>query len=348
MQSAAVYRRAVASDPTLFDAWNDLGVQLARAGRDRDAAAALRRSIGARRDYAPAWFNLAIVLSRDGVRHLAAAQGALGRAFRLDPDLQDRERELVANGALYFSDLDLSKPLPPELDLDEAQSRSPLPATGLALLLLIGLQGARAVAARGLIGGAKRWLEAARTLLARLPAALASFAPSAIAVVVTVAVLGWPNVHGANLGAGEIAILVLGLLALVAIVMRVRVLAARAAGVRLRQRAWNPALLVGVAGAAVGVPWAPLPVAEPDEPAPSVHRDGPIAAGSIGLALLILNALLQVPVTQALGVAAVVMAASMLTPVAPLDGAKMTGGATAATAGLAVAGTAVLVVLGLQ
>ena len=52
--------------------------------------------------------------------------------------------------------------------------------------------------------------------------------------------------------------------------------------------------------------------------------------------------------TQALGVAAVVMAASMLTPVAPLDGAKMTGGATAATAGLAVAGTAVLVVLGLQ
>jgi hypothetical protein len=155
-------------------------------------------------------------------------------------------------------------------------------------------------------------------------------------------------VHGSDRDAGEIAILALGLLGLVAIVMRVRVLAARAAGVRLRQRSWNPALLVGVVGAAVGIPWAPLPVAEPEEPAPSVHRDGPIAAASIGLALLILNALLQVPVTQALGVAAIVMAASMLTPVAPLDGAKMTGGATAATAGLALAGTAVLVVLGLQ
>ena len=46
-------------------------------------------------------------------------------------------------------------------------------------------------------------------------------------------------------------------------------------------------------------------------------------------------------------VAALVMAASMLTPVEPLDGARLKGAAAALTAGLAVAGAAVLLALGL-
>ncbi|HTN22585.1 MAG TPA: hypothetical protein VL120_01240 [Solirubrobacteraceae bacterium] len=60
-----------------------------------------------------------------------------------------------------------------------------------------------------------------------------------------------------------------------------------------------------------------------------------------------LGALLQVPVTRALGVAALVMAASMLTPVKPLDGARLEGGTGLLTTGLALAATVVLVAVGL-
>lgn len=346
-QAADAYRKAVRSDPTQFGAWNDLGVMLARAHRDREAIGALRRAVGTRPDNAEAWFNLAIVLRRGGLRDALAAQGALARAFRLDPQLSGRRRQLITAHDLYFTNLDLSKPLPPKLDLSDAQKKSPLPAAGLAVVLLLGLRGARA-AGGGLTSGAEKWLEAARLVLSRLPGAVTSFAPSAVAVATTVAALGWTNARDEHASAAALALLAAGLLTLVAVVMRVRVLAARRAGVTLRQRAWRPAVLVAVASAVVGLPWAALPVAETDAPAPTVHRSGPIAAATIGLCLLILSAWSQVPLAQALGVSAIVMAASMLTPIPPLDGAKMTGGASALTAGLTVAGSAILVAVGLQ
>ncbi len=340
------YGRAVASDPSLFPAWNDLGVMLARSGRDDDALSAFRRAIGARDDYAVAWFNLGVMLERRGLLHAPAAQGALGRAFQLDPDLAKGEHQLITDERLYFTNLDLSKPLPPQWDFAASQPKSPLPAVGVALLLLLGLQGARTAGGRGLTGGAPKWLEAARGLLARLPGALSSFAPSAVAVVATVAVFAWPAIKGDD-GTLSLVLLAIGLIALVTIIMRARAIVARRLDVTLTQRGWRPALLVAFAGAVFGIPWAPLPVAESDRPEPRLHLVGPVVAAVSGLVLLILSAWLQVPVTRSLGIAAIVMAASMLTPVKPLDGAQMQGAAGGLTAGLALGGTALLVALGL-
>jgi tetratricopeptide (TPR) repeat protein len=345
--AAKRYQRAVGSDPTLFPAWNDLGVVLARMHRDGGAVAALRRAVAVRPDYAPAWFNLAIVLDRGGLRQALAAQGSLARAFRLDSGLQGRRRTLISDDNLYITGLDLSKPLPAKWSFSSSQHQAPLPAVGLAFVLLLGLQGARAAGSRGLAGGTERWLEAARALLGRVHIGLATFAPSVIAVAATIALLGWPTVDQTQTNALGLAFLGLGLLALVALVMRARVLVARHAGVAVRQRAWAPAILIAVIGAVLGVPWAPVPIAETEPAESRVHAAGPIVAAGLGLILLALDAWLQVPITQTLGVSAVVMAASMLTPVAPLDGAKMTGGAQA-LGGLALAGTAVLVALGLQ
>jgi tetratricopeptide (TPR) repeat protein len=347
VRAAWHYGRAVASDPSLFPAWNDLGVMLARSGRDDAAVAAFRRAIGAGDRYAIAWFNLGVALERRGLRYAPAAQGALGRAFRLDPDLAQRERRLITDERLYFTNLDLSKPLPPKWDFASSQQQSPLPAAGLALLLLLGLQAARAAGARGLAGGASKWLEAARDLLARLPGALTSFAPSVVAVGATLAVFVWPAIQGNDDSAASLALLALGLLALVILVMRARVLVARRLGMGVHQRGWRPALLVAVAGAVAGIPWAPLPVAEPDRPEPRVHLVGPVVAAASGLVLLILSAWLEVPVTRSLGIAAIIMAASMLTPVKPLDGGRMEGATGALTAGLALGGTALLVAVGL-
>ena len=108
--------------------------------------------------------------------------------------------------------------------------------------------------------------------------------------------------------------------------MRARQLTARAAGVALEQRTWSPAVAFGAVTAAVGVPWAPLPVARTADPAPAVHWIGPILLAGTALLLLVLAALLQVPLTRALGAAALVMAASMLVPIAPLDGAAVATG----------------------
>jgi hypothetical protein len=77
-----------------------------------------------------------------------------------------------------------------------------------------------------------------------------------------------------------------------------------------------------------------------------VHQSGPLVAGAIGLVLALLGAWLHVPATQAMGAAAVVMAASMLVPVGPLDGARLGGGAATA-GGFGILGIAILALLGL-
>ncbi|MDP1847915.1 MAG: hypothetical protein Q8K79_08995 [Solirubrobacteraceae bacterium] len=347
VQAGRRYGRAVASDPTLYPAWNDLGVMLARSGRDDDALAAFRRAIGARDDYATAWFNLGVLLERRGLLRAVAAQGALGRAFALEPDLAKRRRQLVTDERLYFTELDLAKPLPPEWDFASSQQQTPLAATGLTLLLLLGLQGARAAGGRGLTGGASKWLDAARRVLARLPGALNSFAPAAVAVAVTIGVFLWQAMRDSEDRLAGLALFALGLIALIALVMRARVLVARRLGVTLVQRGWRPAILVALAAAPFGLPWAPLPIAETDRPEPRVHLAGPVVAAATGLVLLILSAWLHVPLTRSLGIAAIIMAASMLTPVKPLDGGHLAGATGALTAGAALGGTALLVALGL-
>jgi cellulose synthase operon protein C len=133
---------------------------------------------------------------------------------------------------------------------------------------------------------------------------------------------------------------------LITIVMRVRVLAAREAGVALEQRSWGPAVGFGVVTGAFGVPWAPLPVARTDRPATAVHWLGPVLLAGTALVLLLLAAWLRVPVTREVGGAALVMAASMLVPIDPLDRAAVAKG-TGTAVTLAVLGTGTLLLVGL-
>ena len=76
-----------------------------------------------------------------------------------------------------------------------------------------------------------------------------------------------------------------------------------------------------------------------------LRRAAPAAAGFIAVALIALTAWLEVPVTRALGIAALIIAASMLTPVKPLDGAAIAK-AGAAGASLAALGLGALAFLG--
>jgi hypothetical protein len=67
----------------------------------------------------------------------------------------------------------------------------------------------------------------------------------------------------------------------------------------------------------------------------------------MAIALLLLSAWLDVPLTRSLGAAALVMAASLLTPVKPLDGATVIPSPAGAIPGIAVLGTSVLLLAGL-
>ena len=107
-----------------------------------------------------------------------------------------------------------------------------------------------------------------------------------------------------------------------------------------------PALVLGLATGAFGLPWAPLPVVRTDgEDNPRVHLAAPLTLATLSLLLFVESAWLHTPLTEAWAVAALSMSASTLPPVGPLDGAHV--GKAGIAAGVGVAGGALLVGLGL-
>ena len=96
----------------------------------------------------------------------------------------------------------------------------------------------------------------------------------------------------------------------------------------------------------IGLPWAPLPVVRADgEDDPRLHLAAPLTLAALSLPLFAESAWLHTPLTQAWAVAALIMSASTLLPIGPLDGAHVGKAGIAAAAG--VAGGALLVSLGL-
>jgi len=76
-----------------------------------------------------------------------------------------------------------------------------------------------------------------------------------------------------------------------------------------------------------------------------LHLAAPLTLAALSLLLFGESAWLHVPLTQAWAVAALIMSASTLPPIGPLDGAR--AGQAGIAAGAGVAGCALLVGLGL-
>ncbi len=344
--AVADYRAALARDPTEFPAANNLGVLLLHQGRVGAAVAALRRSVGANRSYAIGWFNLGVALGREGPLHLLAAEGSFAQARRLDPALGSRAPKPFFDSHVYQSRLDLSKPLPPKWTFASSQSRAPVAAAGISALLLLVVGIARALVARASTPEAQGWLGVLDRIARHAPRSPLLRGP-ALAIAATAAVLLWPLLSGpVDQWSAQAAFLV-GIAILIAVVLRVRRHAARLADTVVREETWLPSVGFGLAMAIAGLSWTPLPVARARGKAVSIHWVGPTAIAVLALALLLLSVWTGVPVTRSLGAAALVMAASMLTPVSPLDGATVSATPAGALPTLAVLGTAVLLVVGL-
>jgi tetratricopeptide (TPR) repeat protein len=337
--AAATYRRALDADPTLFPAANDLGVILARQGREADALTALRQAVGAKPEYALGWFNLGVLLGRMGPSRFLQAQGALGRAVTLDPGLRDRDRELVFDTDPYFSGLDLSRPLPPQWRFAQHEHRAPAALTILAILLLIG----RLLWNVGLDKATGAATEKALGWLAWLRRPLVP----AIAVIVLIGLFIWPLIGSPGVSTTEIAVIGAGAFGLTGIYLRSRALAARRSQLPLRHYTWLPSLAIGGVLTAVGLSFAPVPATQLPEERRAVRWIGPVTLAAAAAILLGIAAFTGVPATRALGTSAIVMLGSVLLPMPPFDGAYVRSKIVSVLISLAMLAVSVALLLGL-
>jgi hypothetical protein len=276
------------------------------------------------------------MLGHMGPLHLPASQGALAKAFALDPALRDRRRKPPLDDRTYRSGLDVSRPLPPKWTYAAAsQRREPAKTAGLAALLAAAFGLSRALRARSGRTLAEAWLEPLDRASSKLR--LRHLAHPTIAVTVTLAVLLLPLLRDPRGGASADVAGALGVVILVVVALRGRRAAARAEAAE-PQRTWAPGLLFGLAAAAAGVIWTPLP-ALGAKASPRLHWAAPAALAVVAAPLVLATVWLDVPLTRSLAAAALVMATSLLTPIKPVDGGAIAaaGGTAAGIAGIALA-----------
>ncbi|MCW2628966.1 MAG: Tetratricopeptide 4 [Mycobacterium sp.] len=341
-QAADYDRRALQNDPGDFPAANDLGVEHAREHNFGAAEVTLRQAIGAKPDYALGWFNLGVLEGLRGPLHLLASQGAFGKAFALDPTLKDRRHELTIDGSVYRTGLDLSKPLPPRWSLTQTQRAVPVPTAGLLAVLLLAAGLARSFG-RGGSDLAKQWLDPLAKWLNKIRGVNWLQRP-VWAIVATVVTFLLTYLRRAG-SPTEIAVYALGVILLTGIAIYVRIAIANRTRASATQSSWLPGIAFGLVTGAAGLPWAPLPVVKAEPQSARIHLAAPLTLAALSLVLFVEFVWLNVPLTQVLAVAALVMAGSTLLPIDPLDGANV--GKAGAVAAAGVVGGALLVTLGL-
>jgi tetratricopeptide (TPR) repeat protein len=343
MQAARYDREALDSDPGAFPAANDLGVELTREHQNGAAMEALGQAVGASPGYALGWFNLGVVESKLGPSRLLAAQGAFAVADSLDPALQDRRHQMTIDASVYRTALDLSKPLPPRWSISQLQQPVPAAAAGLLVLVTLGLGLARATGHGG-SALAAQWLDPMSDRLQSAPLLRRLHHPGWSLAATAASFLFAYLRRGAS--PTEVVAYIAGVIALALLAVGARVLLARRQRIAITHESWSPALALGLVTGAIGLPWAPLPVVHvKGKDNAKVHLAAPITLAALSALLFVESVWLHTPITETWAVAALIMSASTLLPVGPLDGAQLGKAGTLAAAG--VVGGALLVGLGL-
>lgn len=341
-QAARYDREALDSDPGAFPAANDLGVELTREGQDGAAGAALRQAVGASPGCPLGWFNLGVAESRLGPSGLLASQGAFATANALDPALRDRQQKMTIDASVYRTALDLSKPLPPNWSISQLQQPAPAAAAGLLAIVMLAFGLARAAGHGGTL--AAQWIDPLSDRLRSAPVLRRLHHPGwAMAATALSFLLAYLR-RGAD--PTEIAAYTAGVIVIAFLAVTARITVARRQGLAVIHETWPPALAFGLAAGAIGLPWAPLPVVRAEHgDGKRLHLAAPIALAALSLLLFAESAWLHTPLTQSWAIAALIMSASTLLPVGPLDGAHV--GKAGVLAATGVVGGALLAGLGL-
>ena len=364
--AAAELRDAVALDPTLFPAANDLGVALAEAGDLAGARRALETALAASPAYGLAAWNLGVLDLRDGPATVPEAQRRLAAAIRADSALRLAPLTFRMDEETYrFAFEPGAAPVQPAT-VGRAY------AAGAGVLAVVATAGALARLAGALAGGVSDALAGAadrrisgargtrrardlrRRLRRDLPAPLRAGLPWGLVGFVTAVVIAWSAVTSdpATLPA---TVLVTGWAVLLAVVAHQAGHAVAAATLRGRvlPAHWTPGSIAALVLVPFGASTGPFP-AERFRPTAGgtslwFHVAGPLANGVV--ALLVLALLMAWP-APAVRVAAQVQLAALafsLVPARPLDGALLARrqpGAVA-VAGLVILGVSSALAMGL-
>jgi hypothetical protein len=261
-----------------------------------------------------------------GLTHFVESQGWLAAAIRSDPALADKEPTLRFDDDIYFTTLDLSRPLPASWQFVKS-ARSISWTVGIGILALLGVALLKDVVPEVGFHGARDFIlertEKGRSV-ARWPVwgrhvsslAMLAFAAAALYFVA----------RSRATAASSAIFVAVGTIVFAIAVMRLRARAARRAASGLAHYSWVPALVVSgivtTLRGVLGVPfaYAPSPFTERHAEVRRLHALGPILLGSVALVLLVMARLTRVPLTFELGFAALIMTASILAPVQPHDG----------------------------
>lgn len=311
-KAVAAYRRVVRADPSAYVSANNLGVLLAEAGDPEEAEVWFRRAVATEPGYAQAWHHLGSVLGESwSPAAYVASQAAYAEAVRLDPEFRDVEPGFEMDAQVRDLDLDVSQPLDPQWQFATSVEDRGRSFTAI-LLLLVLLRVAWSLGRDTVIGrGAERVLARGGRL-----SFLAMTLPAWGAGALCVALLA-----GASLARDPGPAAVLVMLCVVGLVTVPLVLRGQA-----RHRSWVPAMAVGVALAPLGSPFVPYPNLVASRQRPTrwrVHLPALVAAAAL-IAFALESAVTGTPVAHRLTVLCAVVLASVLVPVPPLDGSRLT------------------------
>ena len=206
-------------------------------------------------------------------------------------------------------------------------------AAGLLAIVIIGL-GLAKVTGHGGSALAAQWLDPLTDRLQSAPVLRRLHKPGWSLAATAVSFLFVYLRRGA--GPAEVVAYIARVLVLAFLAVGARAFLARSRHIAITEETWTPGLAFGLIIGAAGLPWAPLPVVRADSKESlkvKVHLAAPLSLAALSALLFVESAWLHTPLTESWAVAALIMSASTLLPVGPLDGAQLgKAGILAATA----------------
>jgi hypothetical protein len=233
---------------------------------------------------------------------------------------------------VYRTALDLSKPLPPHWSISQLQDPAPAAAVGLLVLVTLGVGLARATGHGG-SAFAAQWLDPLSDRLQSAPLLRRLHHPG-WSLAATAASFLFAYLRR-TASPAEVIAYIAGVVVLALLAVGARLLLARRQHITISHESWTPALAFSLVTGAIGLPWASLPVIKAEGKSNAkVHLAAPVTLAALSALLFVESVWLHTPVTQAWAIAALIMSASTLLPVGPLDGAQLGKAGILATTGI--------------
>jgi tetratricopeptide (TPR) repeat protein len=318
-QAITDYEAALSVDRSLFSTWNNLGVLLWKDGQEAAAEEAFQNAVLARPEYATAWFNLGTIWSSEPqLLSAIAAQGALGKAARLDGSLRNAEPTVLFDDVVYDAGVDIARDIPAQWRLTETvqpdRSRLTISLVAMLIFRMAWTLGADKIIERAietvLKGGSAglppqwlRWITSARPHWS-------------IMAAISGGVALW--VAGLN---GWLAWLLAALAVAGALGLHLLTTGSVSASTTGRS-SWPLASVVTGSLAPFGFGFAPPPVLRDESNARVLRvRIGALVLGGLATMYLALAWATSLPLASLLASAALLITSSALVPVRPLDGA---------------------------